>query len=114
MKAEQISRNKQKKIDKHIDITVNGKKAKILNYKPGELADNFTGEKKQVLELITKIPNKVLEAKPVECLINKDNEEVRFTGNWHSTHVHSGLYKYHYDVLSIAISTTASETTEEE
>jgi hypothetical protein len=114
LKAEQISRNKQKIIDKHIDITISGKKAKILNYKLGEMKDNYTGETKQVMEIITKITNKILEGKPVECLIKKDNEEVQFTGNWYSTHSHAGLYKYHYDVVSITITKTAESENDSE
>ena len=101
MNNDQANRLKQKKIDKHFDISVNGKKAKIINYKISEYVDNYTGEKKQDFEIITKISNKALEDKPVECSFSKDGKEITLTGDWYATRSHAGLYKYHYHLTDL-------------
>ncbi len=103
MKHDQINRKKQNKIDKHFDILANGKKVKIMNYKITECRDGYSGLKGQNMEIITKISNKVLESKPIECIICKDNKELTFIGCWYSTFSRAGLFKYHYKADKIII-----------
>lgn len=110
----QINRQKQKKIDKHFDIVANGKKAKIINYKLSDHIDEYTGEKSQNIEIITKISNKVFESKSIESVICKDNKELTFNGNWFSTFSHAGLSKYHYKVESLTLKDEPSVSCPEE
>ena len=114
MNHEQINKHKQKKIDKHFDIAVNGKKAKIMNYKVSDYTDDYTGEKGQNMELITKISNKILEGKPVDCIICKDNIEMKFVGNWYTTFSQAGLFKYRYRVIEITTNEIVSENEDED
>jgi hypothetical protein len=103
MNHDQINKKKQNKIEKHFDITVNGSKVKIMNYKITEYRDEYSGLIGQKMEIITKISNKVLESKPFECLICKDNKEINFIGCWYSTFSRAGLFKYHYKADEIII-----------
>lgn len=103
MNHNQINKKKQNKIDKHFDIIANGKKVKIINYKITEGRDEYSGLMGQNMEIITKISNKVLESKPIECIICKDNKELNFIGSWYSTRSQAGLFKYHYSVDEIVI-----------
>jgi hypothetical protein len=107
---DQINRKKQNKIDKHFDIVANGKKVKIMNYKITEHRDEYTGLMGQNIELITKIQNKILESKPIACIICKDNEELSFTGFWYKTFSQAGLFKYHYRADEIIIKDNNSVT----
>lgn len=103
MNHDQINRKKQNKIDKHFDITVYGNKVKIMNYKITECRDEYSGLMGQNMEITTKISNKVLESKPIECIICKDNKELKFIGCWYSTSSRAGLFRYHYKADEIII-----------
>lgn len=97
------NRLKQRKLDKHFNIVVNGKTVRILNYKINDVTNHLTNEPGQTIELITKITNGFSDHDKIECVISKENEEVRFTGTWYTTASQHGLKRYCYRVEKIDI-----------
>lgn len=63
---------RQSKMNRQLKIKVNNQAVKILKYKKETLYDDLRGEQAIIIELITKLPNDVLDHK--EVLINIKGE----------------------------------------
>jgi hypothetical protein len=98
---EKYLKHRQKKLDKHYSIIVNGNKVKILNYKFNEYIDKVTNDKISTIQLITKISNDVFYSKKIECTICKGNEDIQLTGTFSSALQAVSLFRYTYKIESL-------------
>lgn len=91
---------KHRKLDKHFDITVNGKRVKILNYKISSYEDAIDKREYQTIELITKISNKNLNYKRVNIIIERENNIIEIAGIFRVSFSQPGLSRYQFRVNS--------------
>jgi hypothetical protein len=82
-------------MDKHFNIKVNNKSVRILKYIRDSYYDDFKAEEVNTIELVTKIPNDVLDQK--EVIIDIDGE-VNIIANWILHFRQPGLHRYKYRV----------------
>ena len=86
--------DKHRKMDKHHSIKVNNKSVKILKYKRESYYNNLDNEEVNIIELITKIPNDILDNK--EVIIELEGEVIK--ARWISKFSQPGLHRYMYKV----------------
>lgn len=87
--------DRHRKMDKHFKIKVNYKSVKIFKYNRGSYYDDFKGEEVNTIELVTKIPNDLLDLK--EVIIDIDGE-ANIIATWISHFRQPGLHRYKYRV----------------
>ena len=89
--------DRHRKMNKHYSIKVNNKSVKILKYKRESYYDDLDNEEVNIIELITKIPNDVLDHK--EVVIDIEGEVIK--ANWVSHFSQPGLHRYRYKVSGV-------------
>jgi hypothetical protein len=75
-----IRRNKDKKLSKHYDILINGKKVKILNYRIKNYKDSSVSGR--VIELISQLKFDKAGSSDVIIEIDAPNEKLTVAGTW--------------------------------
>jgi hypothetical protein len=85
--------NKHRKIDKHFKIMVNKRSVKILKYRRECHYYENTNEEVCTIELITKIPNNVLDQSEVVIEIEG---ETKIKARWIMHFQQPGLHRYKY------------------
>jgi hypothetical protein len=86
--------DRHRKMDKHFTIKVNNQSVKILKFKTNSYYNDFDGEV-NFIEIITKIPNKVLDQR--EVVIEIDGEEI-IIATWYLHFSKPGLHRYSYKI----------------
>jgi len=75
-----INRSKNRKLSKHYDILINGKKVKILNYRIKVYKDSVVNGR--IIELISKLKFDKTDSGNVVIEIDKPNEKLTISGIW--------------------------------
>lgn len=88
MDEESIRKKKDKKLKKSFDITINGKKVKIVNF-IFKLKKNLDREGR-VIRLISKHDIYSKESKNITIKINRDNKVIIIVGEWCSFSMNVG------------------------
>jgi hypothetical protein len=86
---------RHRKLDNHSKIKVNNKSVRILKYNRDSYYDDSKGEEVDTIELVTKIPNDVLDHR--EVIIDIDGEGI-IIATWISHFRQPGLHRYKYRV----------------